>query len=204
MLIRIDPVVSGEDQRAISLIREQVFEREMGIAVPRLELSHRNAALHLLARAAPSGQAAAALSIIDTSHDSELHSRHGLVLEAGASVARYTQLAVLRQYRRMNIPIMMMLEAHRLFVQPRRVSYTWLLFDAERASSSFLCRRLAFVPQDTVSQSEYGRTRALVRDEKQPGSIQASIKARQNLEVSVSILAAPQRTRHGAWQAALE
>lgn len=200
MLITIEPVDSRQDRRAAFRIREQVFEREMGIAVPRLDLSSHTGALHLLARVGPSAEAAGVLSIVDTSGDGELHSLHGLALDAGAKVARYTQLAVLSQYRGMNVPMIMMLEAHGRFVEPQRFSYTWLLFDAERVASSFLCRRLGFIAMNTVSLSEYGRTRALVRDENQPSSIQASIKARQYVEEYVRVLASPQGAQRPVYQ----
>jgi hypothetical protein len=60
---------------------------------------------------------------------------------------------------------MMMLEAHRRFVAPVRYEFTWLLFDAERAPTSFLTRLLGFTPQSGVFVSEYGRRCPLVRDE---------------------------------------
>jgi len=85
----------------------------------------------------------------------------------------------------MRIPMMMMLEAHRRFVGPEHFSHTWLLFDAERAESSFLCRRLGFIPMAPAALSEYGRTRLLVRDENEPRSKQALIDARQYVEESV-------------------
>lgn len=185
MAIIIEPVRSQQDEAAVLHIRSQVFEIEMGITIPKMDLAARPGALHLLARVGQYADPAGVLSIIDTSGDAHALSIHGLQLEAGAKVARYTQLAVLRPYRGMSIPMMMMLEAHRRFVGPERFSHTWLLFDAERAESSFLCRWLGFIPMAPAGLSEYGRTRLLVRDENQPRSKQALIDARQYVEESV-------------------
>jgi hypothetical protein len=185
MAITIEPLKSRQDELAVQHIRSQVFEIEMGIALPRIDLAPGGRALHLLARVGRDADPAGVLSIVDTTGEAELLSTYGVHLGAGAKLARYTQLAVLRAYRGMSIPIMMMLEAHRRFVEPERFSHTWLLFDAERASSSFLCRRLSFTPMDPIVLSEYGKTRALVREEDEPYSKQALIDARHYVEESI-------------------
>jgi len=173
MEITIEPVANIENEVAMLRIREQVFEREMGIALARLAPLDLSAAFHLLARVELDGEAIAALSVVDTSEDHELHESYGLRLHAGARVARYTQLAVLRPYRGLNIPLKLMLEAHRRFVVPEQFDYTWLLFDAERAASSLMCKWLAFTPGDRIVTSEYGHSRTLLRDERAPQSEQA-------------------------------
>lgn len=71
-------------------------------------------------------------------------------------MARYTQLAVLRGYRGLKIPLVLMLEAHRRFVAPGRFDYTWLLFDTERAGVAFMSNRLGFTVTDDAFESEYG------------------------------------------------
>jgi hypothetical protein len=80
-------------------------------------------------------------------------------------VARYTQLAVLKPYRGLNLPVRLILEAHRTFVRPKEIRYTWLLFDAARARTSSLCQLLGFSASSRRFLTEYGCSRALTRDE---------------------------------------
>src|SRR5881296_466150 len=132
MSIIIEPV-ANHDNAVVQGIRQQVFEYEMGIPLEQLLLPESASAFNLLARVEPDGDPVAALTVLDTSGEDQLHARCGLRFEPGARVARYTQLAVLQPYRGRNLPLAMMLEAHRRFVVPQRFDYTWLLFDAERA-----------------------------------------------------------------------
>jgi len=197
MKIIIEPVTNNSDEAAILRIRRQVFEREMGIALDYLNGCDQASALHLLARAEPNGDPVAALSVVETSSNQELHQGYGLKFRAGASVARYTQLAVLKPYRGLNIPLRLMLAAHRRFVVPNQFDYTWLLFDAERVASSSMHRWLAFIPSENVFMSEYGRSRTLVRDERAPQSEQAVWRAEQYVEQTLKAFSpANQRLAH--------
>jgi hypothetical protein len=166
MKIVIEPVNGEEAEAAMWQVRREVFEREMGIQLAPPGLSDRNVVAHLLARTHPGRRAVGTLSVVDTSGDRRLHDGHNLGFEPGARAARFTHLAVLRPLRGRHIPLMMMLEAHRLFVAPGGYDYTWLLFDAERAPASFLTRLLGFTPKADVFVSEYGRRCPLVRDER--------------------------------------
>lgn len=180
MDIIIETVVSDEDESAMLDIRERVFEREMGIRLAPAPVG--GGAAHLLARVAPGGEAVGALSVIDTSGDRALHESCGLGFDPGERTARYMHLAVLKSYRGMNIPLMMMLAAHHRVVVPRGYDHTWLLFDAERAPASPLFRLLGFGLKQGVFVSEYGRRRPLVRDERARGSGQVIRRAEQHLE----------------------
>jgi len=193
MEIVIKAATSGEDKAAIERIRREVFEQEMGIPWSRLAVPAEAEALHLIALAGPNGDPAAALSVIDTSNEHELHQRHRLIFHSGARVARYTQLAVLRNYRGLKIPLMLMLEAHRRFVTPRQFHYTWLLFDAERAGVTFMCKRLGFTVTEAFD-TDYGRSRALVRDERAPSSRRAIRQAEEYLNQFLSRLSSAQTT----------
>jgi hypothetical protein len=82
----------------------------------------------------------------------------------------------------------MMLEAHRRWIGPDQFDYTWLLFDADRAASSAICRLLAFTASVRVFSSEYGRSRALVRVERTPQAEQAIRQAELYLEHSAAPL----------------
>jgi len=173
MEIQIETVTNPEDEAAMLRIRQQVFGHEMGIALAQLTEPVDANSFHLLARIVPQGDAVAALSVVNTSGNETLHQGYGLAFPSGARVARYRQLAVLRPYRGLNIPLMLLVEAHRRFVGPSQFDYTWLLFDAERARSSLLCKWLAFTPGERIFASEYGRSRTLLRDERAPQSEQA-------------------------------
>jgi hypothetical protein len=191
MTITIEAVTNIEDEVAMWRIREQVFEREMGIALGRLTALDNPASFHLLARVGLDGDAVAALSVVDTSSDHELHDGYGLRFRAGVRVARYTQLAVLKPYRGLNFPLLLMLEAHRRCVAPNRFDYTWLLFDAERAASSLMCKWLAFAPGDRTFASEYGLSRTLMRDERAAQSEQAIWRTEQYVEQTLKAFCAP-------------
>ena len=159
----IEPVTDVLGEAAASGVREQVFEREHGIRVPSLPA--RDAMLTLIARGESEANPAAVLTVVETTGDDELHQRLGLIFNMSTRVARYTQLAVLKPYRGLNLPSQLVLQAHQQFVAPRRIDYTWLLFDAERANSSSFCRQLGFVASPETFYTEYGHCRVLTRNE---------------------------------------
>ena len=181
MEILIEQVESRHDRAVMRRIRKQVFEVEMGIALSRLEQAEDAPSLSLLAISEPEGKAVATLHVIETTADEALHQRYGLAFDAASRVARFTYLAVLKPYRGLHIPLMLMLEAHRRFVATDHFDFTWLLFEAERAESSFLCRHLAFTPSPDVVRAEYGPCRTLIRDECAPHSEAALQQARAYL-----------------------
>ena len=165
MEVLIETVTSSEDEAAMRRIRREVFERELGIRLGVAARADDGRMAHLLARTHPGREAVGTLSVLDTSGDEQLHESHNLGFGPGARAARFTHLAVLRPFRGQNIPLMMMLEAYRRFVAPLGYEFTWLLFDAERAPTSFLARLLGFNVRPGVIFSEYGRRCPLVRDE---------------------------------------
>ena len=191
MEIIIEPVTNGADETAMLRIRRRVFEQEMGIALTRLNGFDSSAVLHLLARVGHAGDPVATLSVVETSGDRELHEGYGLKFDPDARVARYTQLAVLRPHRGYNIPLMLMLEAHRRFVAPSQFDYTWLLFDAERAASSFMCKWLSFASGERTFASEYGHSRTLLRDERAPASEQAIWRTEQYIGLMFRTFSSP-------------
>jgi ribosomal protein S18 acetylase RimI-like enzyme len=189
MKIFIEAVTGAGDESAMRRIRRDVFERELGIERVPPDMSDATAVGHILARTHPGGEAVGALSVLDTSGDGRLRDGYNLGFEQGARAARLTHLAVLKPFRGRNVPLMMALEAHRLFIAPGGFDYTWLLFDAERAPASFLSRRLGFTPRAEVFASEYGRRRALVRDERAAESAAALRRAAWFLEQSGALYA---------------
>lgn len=124
------------------------FENEMGIKLDPLQRSENGQVTYLLARVGPDQAPVGCLCVQDTTNKHQLHEELALKFDPQARVARYTHLAVLKPYRGMNIPLAMMLEAHRTVIVPRQFNYTWLLFDVERAprfchncSASTCCHR---------------------------------------------------------------
>ena len=182
MEIMVEQVTNDDGVEAIMQIREQVFVRELGIALVPSSSSENGRATFLLARVGPDKEPVGSLCVLDTSHDRQLHESFGLKFEPGARVARYTHLAVLEPYRGLHIPLAMMLEARRRVIVPRQFDYTWLLFDVERAPDSFLVHRLGFGTLPGAFVSEYGCRCPLVRDERTLSSAQFIRQAESYLE----------------------
>jgi hypothetical protein len=189
MKIIIETATDELEMAALRRVRSRVFTQELGLVLPPLT-NDAAATFHLLARAGAGGEAVAALSVVETSGDDELHGRYGLAFPPGARVARYTQLAVLRPFRGLHLPLRLIVEAQRRFIAPGFFDYTWLLFDAERAASSQLCRWLAFAPGAPSFTTEYGRSRVLLRDEAAPQARAALRRTAEFVAEASSIRAA--------------
>jgi hypothetical protein len=182
MEITIQQVQNTEDVAAMVEVWKQVFEREMGVTLP--EDSAAGNISHWLARLKQSREAVGTLSIVDTSDQHQLHDSLRLGFDPQARVARFTHLAVLKPYRGMNIPLAMMLDAHRSVIVPGQFDYTWLLFDVEKAAKSFLARQLGFTLLPQTFVSEYGCRCPLVRDERTLEAARAIRKAESYLQRS--------------------
>ena len=175
--------ISLECQTAFSIddaarVREHVFVREWRLALPRLNEEDSERQLTIVARDEFTQEPVAALTVIETTGDAELHDRLGLCFPAGERAARYTQLAVLEPYRGMNFPIRLILAAQRRFVDPQKIHHTWLLFNAERAKHSSLCNLLGFDVSRDAFLTEYGRSCVLRRDESSPRAAFCDASAR--------------------------
>jgi hypothetical protein len=164
MDVVIEQITSCEDETAMLEIWQQVFERELGVVVPRDSASSHIS--HWLARLERSREPVGTLTVVDTSGWHQLHDSLGLGFDPQARVARFTHLAVLKPFRGLNIPLAMMLEAHHRVIVPGRFDYTWLLFDVEKAVNSFLSRQLGFTLLPQTFVSEYGCRCPLVRNER--------------------------------------
>jgi GNAT superfamily N-acetyltransferase len=164
----IEPVTSVPGKASASYVREQVFERECGIRLPPLPA--REAMLTLIARSEWDPDPAAVLTVLETTGDEELHRSLGLIFDKETRVARYTQFAVLKPYRGQHLASRLVLEAHRQFVAPRGIDYSWLLFGARQANSSSFCRQLGFIASPETFFTEYGRCRVLTRNERSAGA----------------------------------
>src|ERR1051325_9452680 len=171
MDIVIEEIASSEDVAAMFEVWKQVFEREMGITLPQ-DSAPGNIS-HWLARLKQSREAVGTLTVVDTSGRHQLHDSLGLGFDPQARVARFTHLAVLKPFRGLNIPLALILEAHRSVIVPGQFDYTWLLFDVEKAADSFLARQLGFTLLPQTFVSEYGCRCPLVRHERTHGAARA-------------------------------
>src|SRR5215510_16025806 len=116
MDIVIAQIQNGEDVAAMLEVWKEVFEREMGIMLPP-DATSGNVS-HWLARLKHSREPVGTLSVIDTTGQHQLHDSLGLGFDPQARVARFTHLAVIKPFRGINIPLAMMLEAHRSVIVP--------------------------------------------------------------------------------------
>ncbi|HYO83664.1 MAG TPA: hypothetical protein VES20_19840 [Bryobacteraceae bacterium] len=165
MNIGVEIVADAAAEAAVARIREEVFGREVQRMLPDLRAYESDRILTLIARNTQTTEPVAAVSVVETTGCEALHSRFRLPARPGRRVARYTQLAVRRPFRGMDVPARLILEARRLFVVPRSCAYTWLLYDADHAKSSCLCTLLGFKSGSQTIQTEYGSSRVLFRDE---------------------------------------
>jgi hypothetical protein len=152
-------------------VRSQVFGHEWHVTLPDLSQYPPERQLTLVAfdRSSHDGakhEPVAVVTVLETTGQEELHRRFGLSHFNHERAARYTQLAVLKPYRGLDLPVRLILEAHRSFVGPMEIRFTWMLFDAERAKSSSLCTLLGFRASSRQFLTEYGCSRALTRDER--------------------------------------
>jgi len=168
MLIKIAPVMTRADEEAAWSVKREVFGLEMGIPMANLKLPSAAMVLQLLAREEESGQPVATLALVETSGDAAARAQYGLQFRPNARSVRYTQLSVLKPYRGIQLSLRLILEGHRLFVEPGHFDYSWLVFNAELASSSLLVQLLKFTPSIATVPSDMGVSRVLVRNERAP------------------------------------
>src|SRR5438045_1626514 len=180
MDIIIEQIANTQDIPPMLEVWKEVFEREMGIVLPQDYASSKTA--HWLARLEQTREPVGTLSVVDTSDEHQLHDSLGLRFNPQAKVGRFTHLAVLRPYRGKNIPLAMMLQAHRSMIVPAQFEYTWLLFDVEKAVNSFLSRQLGFTLLPQTSVSEYGCRCPLVRNERSQEAARAIRRAESYLK----------------------
>jgi hypothetical protein len=162
---------SRELSQAAAAIRKEVFEEEWKCKPEGLSSHNSGERVDLIARVASSGEPVAVVTIVETTDDVLLHKRFSLPFSPIDRSARYGQLAVLKRYRGLDIPLRLILEGNRQFVKPKAIKHTWLLFDADRATFCSFCRLLGFHAGDRVHESEYGRVRVLTRKEIENGPV---------------------------------
>ena len=177
MSIGIETVVDAANEAAVARIREEVFGQDLQLMLPNLRAYNAGQIMTLIAKSVETNEPVAALSVVETTGNQKLHRRFGLPFSESARAARYTQMAVRKPFRRMNIPARLILEARRRFIVPRQVACAWLLFEADHARNSCLCTLLGFKAGSQKIQTEYGSSRVLFRDEASPSALQWDRKA---------------------------
>ena len=165
MKIRLEAVSNIEQEAAAARVRLEVFGTEWAIELARIAPDDLSRANQVIARVLPDDEVVATVIILDTTGNRSLHGKYELPFGRFDRVARYMQMAVLKPYRGLNLPLYMLLEARRLYVVPKGFSYTWFLFRAERAMSSTFCTTLGYSASTRVVCGEQGLCRVLLRDE---------------------------------------
>ena len=165
MKIVTEAIESAAQEKAAEWIRREVFEHEWKCKVANPVTPDVKKVLHLLARLHPCGDPIATLSVVETTGNTILHSNFEISVGENATIARYTQLAVLKPYRGLHVDATLVQEALLQCASEHKFDYTWLLFNAARAQSSSLCRFLGFEASDKIFQSEFGSMRVLLRKE---------------------------------------
>ncbi len=167
MEIVIENVTTAAEFADLSKVRRNVFEKEWRARVHELPLQSNGKVWHLVARIVESQQVVGTLSVVDTSGDHQLHRSHALYFPEESRVARMAQLAVLKEFRGLQIPSALIHEAGRRILQPHYFDFSWLLFDARRAQTCRLVRDFGYTVSQYVLQTDYGWCRILTRYETQ-------------------------------------
>src|SRR5262245_6292287 len=155
--IRIESATTNGQWAEMSAVRTQVFGVEHGLSFGPLPGPGDKRAWHFLAR---DGQdAIGALSVLDTTGDSQVHQRYGLTFGEHERVARYAQLAILKPYRKRGIFKMLLDTAQRTVIRPNGFVFGWLLYPAGRVRSSELTQGLGFTASNPLLTTEFGPCR---------------------------------------------
>jgi hypothetical protein len=182
MKIRIEAVTSVEQEAAAARVRREVFRTEWAVELRRIAPQDSFRGNQLIARVVPDGPVIATLTVLETTGEHALHEEHGMYFDDSDRVARYTQMAVLRPYRGLNLPLYLLLEARRLYIIPGGFTYTWLLIGAERAIASRFCTMLDFSASSQTVLGDQGISRVLLRHETAHDADIADMQTRSFLE----------------------
>lgn len=161
--VRIEAVHTDQQWAEVSSIRTQVFSTEFGYPFSPLLGVGESGFWHLLAR--DKHDAIGVLSVMDTTGNRRVHQQNRLSFGETERVARYTQLAILKPYRKRGIFEMLIETAQRTVIRPHGFTVEWLLYPAALACSSKLTRCLGFTAETPTLATEFGKCHVLVRRE---------------------------------------
>ena len=132
-------VNSAGDRFEFDMLQRIVFGRDVE-RFPIPLRAPRESAMRILAYTEERLSAIGGLTVVDTTDDALSHFAYGIPAASIARTAFYGGMVVLPDYRGLSVPIRLIFEAQRLFVRPRGIECTWLLYPADRVPSTRLCR----------------------------------------------------------------
>jgi hypothetical protein len=165
MELLIEEAQTNVHHEAIRHLETCVFVNEKHIDLPPLTEKSGRKLFRLLAREKLSGLPVATLSVAEGEVHPRLLNHRASGIRRGESSARYTRLAVRREWRGRGLHLSLFLEAQRHFITPAGIRHTWFLIETGQRSPSLLETVLRFGCDTKVVQSEYGPCRMLFRDE---------------------------------------
>lgn len=173
----IRPACGVGDLTDLAGLHEAVFRRELNVFARSGPLIDPvGSVMHFIARDQETGEAAGAMTVVDTTADAQSIAAYRLPVDASATTAFYTCLAILPEYRGLNLPVRLMFEARRVFVEPRGIRYTWLLFEEDRVSSTRLCSILKYRPLSGAVTDRGRSCRVLFREEPYYQALRESVQ----------------------------
>jgi acyl carrier protein len=167
--IHIEPVSNAQQWAEMSDVRSRVFTGEYGFSFTPLPGPTQSGIRHFLAR--DNGNAVGTLSVVDTTTDRELHQKYHLAFDHNDRVARYSQLAILRPYRKRGVFEVLFKTALATVIHPEQFTVGWLLYPAAHARSSRLTASLGFAAEDPLLTTEFGECHVLIRRETNPSRV---------------------------------
>lgn len=185
MQFLVKPVKTAALASIADDIRRQVFEREWCVPLAGTGTTESGNSQTFLATT-PFHEPVGVVTAVDSTGDRLMRENLGLGKQS-VRLARYSQLAVLKPYRGMHVPLKLLIEARADFVVPEKFDYSCLLFDATRAPSSSYCAMLGFRPSPQTVRSCQGPCRILFRCETAPSSDLRDKYAGQYLEVLAAL-----------------
>src|SRR5579863_4805935 len=165
MELFIENARTNAQVKAIRDIETEVFGNEKAVSLPPLSAQPGGLLFRLLASDELTGVPMATLSVAVGEAHPRFLDRYDSLIRSGATAARFTRLAVRREFRGRGIHLRMLLEAQQRFIAPRGIRYTWFLCDAARETPSLMEKMLCFQRHPGVVESEYGPCCLLSRDE---------------------------------------
>jgi hypothetical protein len=158
-------VNSAGDRFEFDTLQRIVFGRDVeGFPIPLR--APRESAMRILAYSEERSSPIGGLTVVDTTDDALSHFAYGIPAASIARTAFYGGMAVLPDYRGLSVPIRLIFEAQRLFVRPRGIECTWLLYPADRVPSTRLCRILRYRPLPGIVYELDQPSRVLIRMER--------------------------------------
>lgn len=185
MKIFVERASDRKSKEEVRSLECDVFERELKLTLPTFEADTDS--FQLIARTGPGEPAVGIVTVVDTTSDLEMNRRYGHRIEAGKRSARYTRLAVRREFRGLGIPLFLVYEANRRFVQPDGFHFSWLLFAHDRARTASLSTLFNLRPLNKEVLSEYGKCQVLQRDETSARARAGNIRTARFLAASTRV-----------------